>query len=183
MANGEDICDDVLWLPKGLILLLAHITIVNAKDSNLVYGVVSYFGRIKEIWDLDYRMFTIPVFMCGWVDNRRVKKDYLGFTEKSMKAKNTRAHHKYNHRLSTKGYVGLINDIIQETGKTEEEIDRTLLWKKARELKTRGYESDVKMIVDIIITLERLHVEHMMCLQRPWVLRNNVGVYKGWVNL
>ncbi|CAI9268030.1 unnamed protein product [Lactuca saligna] len=37
---------------------------------------------------------------------------------------------------------------MQESGKTEEEIDKTLLWKKARELKTSGYESNVKMIVD-----------------------------------
>ena len=100
---------------------------------------------------------------------------------------------------------------MQETGKTEEEIDRTVLWKKARELKTGGYDADVKTIVDKIVSfinsqiykknnicpilffyrmsfrnreaLERLHVEHMMCLQRRWVLRNNVGVYEGWVNL
>nr|KAJ0211768.1 hypothetical protein LSAT_V11C400208720 [Lactuca sativa] len=91
--------------------------------------------------------------------------------EKSTIAKNTRAHHKYHHRLCRKGYAGLINDI------TEEEIDRTLLWKKSRELKTGGYESDVKMIVDKIMScrnwegLERLHVEHMMFLQRPWVLK------------
>nr|KAJ0223907.1 hypothetical protein LSAT_V11C200076590 [Lactuca sativa] len=82
--------------------------------------------------------------------------------EKSTKAKNTRAHHKYNHHLSRKGYAGLINDIMQETGKTEEEIDRTLM-------SCRNLEA-----------LERLHVEHMMCLQRPWVLSNNVGVYEGW---
>nr|KAJ0184561.1 hypothetical protein LSAT_V11C900493200 [Lactuca sativa] len=75
--------------------------------------------------------------------------------EKSMKAKNTRAHHKYNHRLSRKGYAGLINDIMQETGKTEEEIDRTVLWKKARELKTGGYDADVKTIVDKIDELQK----------------------------
>nr|KAJ0208359.1 hypothetical protein LSAT_V11C500258150 [Lactuca sativa] len=101
--------------------------------------------------------------------------------EKSTKAKNTRAHHKYNHRLSRNGYTRLIN--MQETGKTEEEIDRTLLWKKERELKTGEYESEVKMIVDKIMScrnleaLERLNVEHMKCLQRPWVLRKPVGIY------
>nr|KAJ0213242.1 hypothetical protein LSAT_V11C400161870 [Lactuca sativa] len=79
-----------------------------------------------------------------FVSHRGTKK-----WEKSMKAKNTRAHHKYHHRLSRKGYVGLIIDIMQETGKTEEEIDKTLLWKKARELKTGGYESDVKMIDEL----------------------------------
>nr|KAJ0207771.1 hypothetical protein LSAT_V11C500246210 [Lactuca sativa] len=82
-----------------------------------------------------------------------IKKE--DWKEKSMKAKNTRAHHKYNHRLSRKGYAGLINDIMQETGKTEEEIDRTVLWKKASELKTGGYDTDVKMIVDKIDELQK----------------------------
>ncbi|KAK9075605.1 hypothetical protein SSX86_003931 [Deinandra increscens subsp. villosa] len=54
--------------------------IASAKDSNPVYGAVTYYGRIKEIWELDYRTFTIPVFMCDWVDSRGVKKDDFGFT-------------------------------------------------------------------------------------------------------
>lgn len=41
---------------------------------------------------------------------------------------------------------------MQETGKTEEEINRTVLWKKARELKTGGYDADVKTIVDKIVS-------------------------------
>ncbi|CAI9281159.1 unnamed protein product [Lactuca saligna] len=45
--------------------------------------------------------------------------------------------------------------LMQETGKMEEEIDRTLLRKKARELKTGGYESDVKIIVDKIDELQK----------------------------
>nr|KAJ0202983.1 hypothetical protein LSAT_V11C500276040 [Lactuca sativa] len=103
LANGEDICDDVRWLAKGPNFAVSkyssfpineyhfHTTsrdesrtaqcngIASAKDSNPVYGAVTYFGRINEIWDLDYRMFTIPVFMCDWVDSRGVKKDDLGF--------------------------------------------------------------------------------------------------------
>nr|KAJ0206819.1 hypothetical protein LSAT_V11C500251840 [Lactuca sativa] len=80
------------------------------------------------------------------VSHRVTKK----WEDKSMKAKNVRVHHKYNHRLSRKGYVGLINDIMQETGKMKEENDKTMLWKKARELKIGGYESNVKMIFDRI---------------------------------
>ncbi|CAI9261130.1 unnamed protein product [Lactuca saligna] len=92
------------------------------------------------------------------------KKDWIVFVsyrvtkkreEKTTKDKNTRAHHKYKHCLSRKGYARLINDIMQETGKTEEEIDRLLLWKKARELKIGGYESDVKMIADKIDELHK----------------------------
>ncbi|CAI9265073.1 unnamed protein product [Lactuca saligna] len=70
-----------------------------------------------------------------FVSHRVIKK----WEEKSTKAKNTPAHHKYNHRLSRKGYVGLINDIMHETGKTEEEIDRTL-----HKLPSRGVIVDVE---------------------------------------
>lgn len=34
----------------------------------------------------------------------------------------------------------------------EEEIDRTLLWKKARELKTGGYAPNVQPVVDRIVS-------------------------------
>ncbi|KAI3821489.1 hypothetical protein L1987_09057 [Smallanthus sonchifolius] len=43
---------------------------------------------------------------------------------------------------------------MQETGKTEEEIDRVTLWKKARELKTGGFDSNVQEIVDKIDELQ-----------------------------
>nr|KAJ0212384.1 hypothetical protein LSAT_V11C400212550 [Lactuca sativa] len=43
-----------------------------------------------------------------FVSHRVTKK----WEEKSTKAKNTRAHHKYHHRLSRKGYARLINDIV-----------------------------------------------------------------------
>jgi hypothetical protein len=65
---------------SGVSIVAESMQVASAKDSNPVYGAVTYFGRIKEIWDLDYRMFTVPVFMCDWVDLRHVKKDNLGFT-------------------------------------------------------------------------------------------------------
>ena len=65
---------------SGVSLVAHAMQIASAKDSSPVYGAVTYFGRIKEIWDLDYRMFTIPVFMYDWVDIRHVKKDDFGFT-------------------------------------------------------------------------------------------------------
>ncbi|KAK9062731.1 hypothetical protein SSX86_019920 [Deinandra increscens subsp. villosa] len=78
--------------------------------------------------------------------------------EKSKKAKNTRAMNKYNHRLSRKGYSGLIKEIIKETGKDEEEIDRTTCWKKAIELKSGGYDPNVKQIVEKIENLEKQNI-------------------------
>nr|KAJ0197250.1 hypothetical protein LSAT_V11C700374100 [Lactuca sativa] len=64
---------------NGVSLVTHVMQIASPKDSNPVYSVVTYFGRINEIWDLDYRMFNILVFMCDWVDSRGVKKDDLGF--------------------------------------------------------------------------------------------------------
>ncbi|KAK9062153.1 hypothetical protein SSX86_019339 [Deinandra increscens subsp. villosa] len=65
---------------SGVSIVAHTMQIASAKDSNPVYGAVTYYGRIKEIWEIDYRMFTIPVFMCDWVDSRGVKKDDFGFT-------------------------------------------------------------------------------------------------------
>ena len=65
---------------SGVSLVAHAMQVASAKDSNPVYGAVTYYGRIKEIWDLDYHMFTVPVFMCEWVDNRAVTRDALGFT-------------------------------------------------------------------------------------------------------
>ena len=40
------------------------------------HASMSYYGYIEEIWELDYRRFKVPLFMCKWVDNRRgVKVD------------------------------------------------------------------------------------------------------------
>jgi len=65
---------------SGVSIVAHTMQIASAKDSKPVYGDVNYFGRIKEIWDLDYRIFTVPVFMCDWADSRGVRKDDLGFT-------------------------------------------------------------------------------------------------------
>ncbi|KAL4585276.1 hypothetical protein LXL04_009892 [Taraxacum kok-saghyz] len=53
-------------------------------------------------------------------------------------AKKVCAHNQYNHRLSRKGYAGLTIEIMQETGKAEEEIERCMLWKRARQRKKRS---------------------------------------------
>ncbi|KAJ0580220.1 hypothetical protein HanHA300_Chr04g0126701 [Helianthus annuus] len=75
--------------------------------------------------------------------------------DRSKKGKRLRAHNKYNHHLSRKGYANLLVEMMQETGKTEEEIDRATLWKKARVLKTGGFQKDVRVIVDRIDELHR----------------------------
>jgi len=42
---------------------------------------MTYYGVIQEIWEVDYIMFTIPLFKCKWVDNKSgVKMDESGMT-------------------------------------------------------------------------------------------------------
>ncbi|KAK9052892.1 hypothetical protein SSX86_029522 [Deinandra increscens subsp. villosa] len=40
-------------------------------DKRLRIAKDSYYGVIQEIWELNYTSFTIPVFKCKWVDNRK----------------------------------------------------------------------------------------------------------------
>ncbi|BFG40930.1 hypothetical protein CerSpe_272040 [Prunus speciosa] len=57
------------------------------------------------------------------------------FEAKHAEQKERREKLEYNHRLSRKGYVGLADQLV-ETMPEVEEIDRAVLWKKAREDKT-----------------------------------------------
>ena len=55
--------------------------IASSKDKNTIFGELCFYEVINEIWDLDYNMFTIPMFKCDWVDNKNgIKVDELGFT-------------------------------------------------------------------------------------------------------
>ncbi|KAJ0038361.1 hypothetical protein Pint_22698 [Pistacia integerrima] len=64
------------------VSLVAHtMQIASVKDKNPIYGDVSFYEVIDEIWELDYHMFNFPVFECDWFDrNGGVKVDDLGFT-------------------------------------------------------------------------------------------------------
>ncbi|KAE8672344.1 hypothetical protein F3Y22_tig00111843pilonHSYRG00019 [Hibiscus syriacus] len=78
--TGKPLSRGTVEVVDAKLLDEAHLYIVSAKDSNPVYGAVTYYGRIQEICDLDYRIFTVRVFMCDWVDSRGIKKDDFGFT-------------------------------------------------------------------------------------------------------
>ena len=66
---------------SGVSIIALTLQITSAKDQNLVFCELCFYGIITEIWDLDYTMFRIPVFKCDWVDNRNdIKVDDLGFT-------------------------------------------------------------------------------------------------------
>ncbi|KAE8669016.1 hypothetical protein F3Y22_tig00112261pilonHSYRG00088 [Hibiscus syriacus] len=225
---------------SGVYLVAHAMQIASAKDSNLVHGAITYYGRIHEIWDLDYRIFTVPIFMCDWVDSRGIKKDDFGFTvvnfarldhqserfilasqanqvfyvqdqqDANLSVVGFSPHKMYKYGASgetddmleyhvvlgtmesdqssshdedskqrgptikgkttrvkvlvtynTKGvpigieatklasFEGMVaRSMMQETGKEEDEIDRALLWKKARQMKKGGYDPNVQIVVD-----------------------------------
>ena len=42
---------------------------------------MTYYGVIKEIWELDYINLRIPLFLCDWVKNDNgIKKESFEFT-------------------------------------------------------------------------------------------------------
>ena len=66
---------------SGVSILIGTRQIENSKDKKPIFGELWFYGVINEIWDLDYNMFTIPIFKCDWVDNKNgIKVDELGFT-------------------------------------------------------------------------------------------------------
>ena len=66
---------------SGVSILAGTMQIAYSKDKNLVFSELCFYGVINEIWDLDYNMFTIPIFKCDWVDNKNgIKVDELRFT-------------------------------------------------------------------------------------------------------
>ncbi|KAI3981998.1 hypothetical protein MKX01_018904 [Papaver californicum] len=53
-----------------------------------------------------------------------------------------RGKHIYPHRLGRTGYAGLVEKMIKSEGATPEEIDRCVLWKKARQNRNGEYDDD-----------------------------------------
>ncbi|XP_028201789.1 uncharacterized protein LOC114385965 [Glycine soja] len=50
-------------------------------DNHPIRAFMPYYGQIKEIWELDYGEFRVPVFKCQWVNgNAGVRQDKMGFT-------------------------------------------------------------------------------------------------------
>ncbi|XP_074298242.1 uncharacterized protein LOC141629077 [Silene latifolia] len=66
---------------SGVALMAMSMSVASAKDTRPAYDAQPYFGVIKEIWELDYVQFRIPVFRCMWVEhNKGVRVDRMGFT-------------------------------------------------------------------------------------------------------
>jgi len=66
---------------SGVSLEAESLQFSTSKDQNLVFGSMTYYGLIQEIWEVDYTMFTIPLFKCKWIDNKSGDKmDESGMT-------------------------------------------------------------------------------------------------------
>ncbi|KAL4033113.1 hypothetical protein IC575_006199 [Cucumis melo] len=58
----------------------------SSKDKNPVMSDMTFYGVIREIWEIDYHQLCFILFKCDWVDNRsEVKVDGLGFTIVDLK--------------------------------------------------------------------------------------------------
>lgn len=66
---------------SGVSLVANTVQVSSAKDLNPVESDMTFYGVILEIWELDYRAFKAPLFLCKWADNDKgIKVDDLGFT-------------------------------------------------------------------------------------------------------
>ncbi|XP_074355988.1 uncharacterized protein LOC141695657 [Apium graveolens] len=66
---------------SGVSLVSKTFQVSSAKDLNPVESDMTFYGRIEEIWELDYHSFKALLFLCKWADgDRGVKADELGFT-------------------------------------------------------------------------------------------------------
>ncbi|KAH6785583.1 hypothetical protein C2S51_038038 [Perilla frutescens var. frutescens] len=80
-------CDDLRTVQNSGVSLVAKIMqVASAKDKNPIVADMIFYGRIEEIWELDYNICKYVMFQCSWVDNKSgVKVDDLGFTLVDLK--------------------------------------------------------------------------------------------------
>ena len=53
----------------------------SSKDKNPMESDMTFYGVIREIWELDYIIFRLPVFLCDQVEsNSSVRENELRFT-------------------------------------------------------------------------------------------------------
>ncbi|TYK05501.1 hypothetical protein E5676_scaffold83G002130 [Cucumis melo var. makuwa] len=71
---------------NGVSITATTMQVSSSKDKNLVMLDMTFYGVIREIWEIDYHQLSFILFKCDWVDNRSgVKVDELGFTIVDLK--------------------------------------------------------------------------------------------------
>ncbi|KAA0065865.1 transposase [Cucumis melo var. makuwa] len=71
---------------SGVSITATTMQVSSSKDKNHVMSDMTFYGVIREIWEIDYHQLSFILFKCDWVDNRSgVKVDELGFTIVDLK--------------------------------------------------------------------------------------------------
>ncbi|KAL4022723.1 hypothetical protein IC575_016467 [Cucumis melo] len=71
---------------SGVSITATTMQVSSSKDKNPVMSDMTFYGVIREIWEIDYHQLSFILFKCDWVDNRsEVKVDELGFTIVDLK--------------------------------------------------------------------------------------------------
>ena len=66
---------------SGVFLVADEMQVASAKDKRPTTVDMDFYGRIQQIWEVDYYKFRVPILLCDWVESSRgVKVDELGFT-------------------------------------------------------------------------------------------------------
>jgi hypothetical protein len=66
---------------SGVMIVAESMHFSSSKDKNPLIASTPYFGVIEEIWEVDYRAFSVPLFKCKWIDiNTGVRIDESGYT-------------------------------------------------------------------------------------------------------
>ncbi|KAK1591731.1 hypothetical protein Q3G72_012549 [Acer saccharum] len=81
------------------------------------------------------------------------------FTKTRKEQQKKRKKNKYDHRLSQKGYVGLIEELKKNPKYEGKSLDRSLLWRLARQDKNEKCDSDMQSVVDKIDQLMQQYDE------------------------
>ncbi|KAL6340566.1 hypothetical protein AAG906_010474 [Vitis piasezkii] len=89
------------------------------------------------IWDEEWTMFVKDRLSENFKDYREAQKE-------------RRKKHIYNHHLSRKGYAGLEEEMMVASGLTKT-IDRSILWKKAREKKDGTFDEVPIPVIEKIV--------------------------------
>ncbi|KAL6217554.1 hypothetical protein ACLB2K_010771 [Fragaria x ananassa] len=64
---------------SGVFLVADAMQVASARDKRPRTNDMEFYGRIQQIWEVDYYKFRVPIFLCDWVESSRgVKVDELG---------------------------------------------------------------------------------------------------------
>ncbi|KAL0541128.1 hypothetical protein IC582_021165 [Cucumis melo] len=71
---------------SGVSITATTMQVSSSKDKNPIMSDMTFYGVIREIWEIDYHQLSFILFKCDWVGNRSgVKVDELGFTIVDLK--------------------------------------------------------------------------------------------------